>query len=122
MEQILVSKRGIQKQLIYKLKNKNHELQSTILLNIWLSDLEIQTKVKQKINTRQRGLERTIQNIKKKDKVRNTSIRKVTKATNALTYAQKLKWKFSHGNASSHIKSCERIATTIKYFVSRRTC
>lgn len=96
MEQILVSKRGIQKQLIYKLKNKNHELQSTILLNIWLSDLEIQTKVKQKINTRQRGLERTILNIKKKDKVRNTSIRKVTKATNALTYAQKFKWKFSH--------------------------
>lgn len=53
------------------------------------------TKVKQKINSCQRGMERSMLNIKKKDKVRNSNIRKVTKATNALTYAQKLKWRWA---------------------------
>ncbi|GBP26326.1 hypothetical protein EVAR_95497_1 [Eumeta japonica] len=33
--------------------------------------------------------------IKKLDKIRHTKIRETTKATNALTYAQKLKWKWA---------------------------
>ncbi|GBP70624.1 Craniofacial development protein 2 [Eumeta japonica] len=48
-----------------------------------------------KINTCQRGLERSMLKIKKLDKIRHTKIRETTKATNALTYAQKLKWKWA---------------------------
>lgn len=43
------------------------------------------------INTYQRGLERSMLNIKKIDKIRHTKVNDITKVTNALTFAQKLK-------------------------------
>lgn len=53
------------------------------------------TKLKHKLITCQRGLERSMLKIRKLDKVRHTKIRSITKATNALSYTQKLKWKWA---------------------------
>lgn len=53
------------------------------------------TKIKNKIITCQRGIERSMLNIKKMQKIRHTSIRKITKAKDALNYAKKLKWKWA---------------------------
>nr|XP_034833605.1 uncharacterized protein LOC117990222 [Maniola hyperantus] len=53
------------------------------------------TKIKHKITTCQRGLERSMLKIKKLDKIRHTRIRSITKATDALNYALKLKWKWA---------------------------
>lgn len=53
------------------------------------------TKLKHKLIICQRGLERSMLKIRKLDKVRHTKIRSITKATNALSYAQKLKWKWA---------------------------
>jgi hypothetical protein len=52
-------------------------------------------KMKKRISTCQRGMERSMLKIKKMDKIQNIKIRKITKATNALNYAQKLKWKWA---------------------------
>ncbi|KAJ0182161.1 hypothetical protein K1T71_002883 [Dendrolimus kikuchii] len=52
-------------------------------------------KTKHKIATCQRGLERSMLKVNKMDKIRHTTIRAITKATNALSYAQKLKWKWA---------------------------
>lgn len=53
------------------------------------------SKLKNKITTCQRGLERSMLKINKLLKIRHTKIRSITKATNALNYAQKLKWKWA---------------------------
>ncbi|GBP15081.1 Putative uncharacterized transposon-derived protein F52C9.6 [Eumeta japonica] len=53
------------------------------------------TEAMNKINTRQRGLERSMLNIKKIDKIRHTKIRGIPKATNALTFTQKRKWQWA---------------------------
>lgn len=52
-------------------------------------------KIKNKITTCQRGIERSMLNIKKIQKIRHSNIRKITKAKDALTYAKKLKWKWA---------------------------
>lgn len=52
-------------------------------------------KAKHKITTCQRGLERSMINVKKMDKIRHEKIRSITKATDALSYALKLKWKWA---------------------------
>lgn len=52
-------------------------------------------KIKKKIITCQRGLERSMLKIKKIQKIRHTKIRNISKATDALNYAQKLKWKWA---------------------------
>ncbi|GBP59605.1 Putative uncharacterized transposon-derived protein F52C9.6 [Eumeta japonica] len=53
------------------------------------------TEAMNKINTYQRGLERSMLNIKKIDKIRHTKIRGITKATNALTFGLKRKWQWA---------------------------
>lgn len=53
------------------------------------------TKVKNKIITCQRGMERSMLNIKKIQKIRHTEIRNTTKATDGLTQALSLKWKWA---------------------------
>lgn len=53
------------------------------------------SKIKNKLNVCQRALERSMLNIRKIDKIRHTKIRNITKVTNALSYAQKLKWKWA---------------------------
>lgn len=53
------------------------------------------SKIKNLITTCQRALERSMLKIKKLDKIRHTKISEITKATNALNYAQKLKWKWA---------------------------
>ncbi|CAK1598040.1 unnamed protein product [Parnassius mnemosyne] len=53
------------------------------------------SKLKSKITTCQRGIERSMLNIKKIQKIRHTKIRETTKATDALTYAKRLKWKWA---------------------------
>ncbi|KAJ8705237.1 hypothetical protein PYW07_011064 [Mythimna separata] len=52
-------------------------------------------KVKNKINTCQRGMERSMLNIKKIQKINHNKIRSKTKAIDALKYSQKLKWKWA---------------------------
>lgn len=52
-------------------------------------------KTRNKITTCQRGMERSMLNIKKIQKVRHAKIRSRTKAIDALTHAQKLKWKWA---------------------------
>lgn len=52
-------------------------------------------KIKRKIRTCQRGLERSMLNIRKINKIRHSKIRSVTKATDALNYALKLKWRWA---------------------------
>lgn len=52
-------------------------------------------KLKSKITSCQRGIERSMLNIKKMQKIRHTKIREATKATDALIYAKKLKWKWA---------------------------
>lgn len=49
-------------------------------------------KIKKKIVTCQRGLERSMLNIKKIQKIRHSEIRNISKAIDALKYAKKLKW------------------------------
>lgn len=51
--------------------------------------------IKNKITTCQRGMERSMLNIKKQHRVRHSKIRSATKAIDALTHAQKLKWKWA---------------------------
>lgn len=53
------------------------------------------SKATNKIRTCQRGMERSMLKIRKMDKVRHTKIRRTTNATDALTYALKLKWKWA---------------------------
>lgn len=52
-------------------------------------------KVKQRINTTQRAMERSILKINKTHKVKNETIRHKTKITDALTKALKLKWQWA---------------------------
>ena len=52
-------------------------------------------KIKNKIITSQRSMERSILKIKKINKIRHTSIRQKTKAIDALSYSQKLKWRWA---------------------------
>ncbi|KAI8437727.1 hypothetical protein MSG28_011961 [Choristoneura fumiferana] len=51
--------------------------------------------VKDKIMTCQRGIERSMLNIKKIQKIRHIKIRNITKATDGLTQALTLKWKWA---------------------------
>ncbi|CAH2105470.1 unnamed protein product [Euphydryas editha] len=51
--------------------------------------------VKNKITICQRGIERSMLNIKKQHRVRHSIIRSKTKAIDALTHAQKQKWKWA---------------------------
>ena len=51
--------------------------------------------IKEKIRTCQRGMERSMLSIRKIQKIRHTKIRKLTKSTDALQYAKKLKWKWA---------------------------
>ncbi|CAH2083788.1 unnamed protein product [Euphydryas editha] len=53
------------------------------------------SKIKNKITTCQHGIERSMLNIKKIQKIRHNNIRKITKAKDALNYAKKLKWKWA---------------------------
>lgn len=53
------------------------------------------TKIRNKITACQRGMERSMLNINKMYKVRHTIIRSISKATDALNNAQKLKWKWA---------------------------
>lgn len=53
------------------------------------------SKIKNKIITCQRGIERSMLNIKKIQKIRHTKIRKITEAKDALSHAKKLKWKWA---------------------------
>lgn len=59
------------------------------------------SKAANKIRTCQRGLERSMLNIRKRDKVRHDKIRNTTKAIDALMFALKQKWKWA-----GHIKRC----------------
>ncbi|CAH2100226.1 unnamed protein product [Euphydryas editha] len=52
-------------------------------------------KIKRKIRTCQRGLERSMLKIRKIDKIRHTEIRSITRATDALEHALKQKWKWA---------------------------
>lgn len=52
-------------------------------------------KIKNKITTCQRSMERSMLKIKKVHKIRHTAIRKVTKSIDALSYAQKLKFRWA---------------------------
>lgn len=52
-------------------------------------------KIKNKIVTCQRGMERSMMNIKKIEKINHTKIRSKTKTIDALSYSQKLKWKWA---------------------------
>lgn len=49
----------------------------------------------QKINVFQRATERSMLNIKRKDRVRNTSLRNITRVTDAVELACKLKWRWA---------------------------
>lgn len=51
--------------------------------------------IKSKITSCQRGIERSMLNIRKIQKIRHTKIRNMTKATDALRHAQKLKWQWA---------------------------
>nr|XP_032516630.1 uncharacterized protein LOC116769593 [Danaus plexippus plexippus] len=51
--------------------------------------------VKEKIITCQRGMERSMLNIKRINKIRHTKIRNITKATDGLAQALALKWKWA---------------------------
>ncbi|CAK1582177.1 unnamed protein product [Parnassius mnemosyne] len=68
-------------------------------------------KVKQKINTTQRAMERSILNINKIHKVKNSIIRQRTKITDALTKALTLKWKWA-GHVSRYPDNRWTIQTT----------
>lgn len=52
-------------------------------------------KVKNKITSCQRSMERSILKIKKIQKIRHTDIRQKTKAIDALSHSQKLKWRWA---------------------------
>lgn len=52
-------------------------------------------KIKKKITTCQRGLERSMLNIKKIQKIRHTKIRKITQTTDVLNLIRKFKWKWA---------------------------
>lgn len=52
-------------------------------------------ETRKKIIVCQRGLERSMLKLRKLDKIRHTKIRKITKATNALSHAKKMKWKWA---------------------------
>ncbi|CAH2102789.1 unnamed protein product [Euphydryas editha] len=52
-------------------------------------------KIKNKITTCQRGMERSMLKIRRAHKIRHTKIRRVTKAIDALSYAQKLKFRWA---------------------------
>lgn len=52
-------------------------------------------KVKNKIISCQRSMERSILKIKKIQRIRHTTIRQKTKAIDALSYSQKLKWRWA---------------------------
>lgn len=52
-------------------------------------------RVKNKITSCQRSMERSIAKIKKTEKIRHSIIRQKTKVTDALTYALKLKWRWA---------------------------
>lgn len=52
-------------------------------------------KVKNKIITSQRSMERSILKIKKLQKIRHTTIRQKTKVIDALSYSQKQKWRWA---------------------------
>ncbi|KAG6465037.1 hypothetical protein O3G_MSEX014898 [Manduca sexta] len=53
------------------------------------------TKTRNKISTCQRGMERSMLNIRKVHKIRHTKIRLLTKATDVLSHSLKLKWKWA---------------------------
>lgn len=53
------------------------------------------TKLKNKLSICQRGMERSMLNIRKIQKIRHTKIRHLTKATDVLNHALKLKWKWA---------------------------
>jgi hypothetical protein len=52
-------------------------------------------KIRNKIKTCQRSMERSITNIKKTQKIRHSIIRNKTNVIDAVTYAMKLKWKWA---------------------------
>ena len=69
-------------------------------------------KVKQKIRTTQRSMERSILQIRKIQKIRSDTIRQKTKITDALTQALKLKWQWA-GHITRLIDNRWTIQTTI---------
>lgn len=52
-------------------------------------------KIKNKIVTCQRGLERSMLNIRRRQKVRHTKIKNILKSTDALIHARTLKWRWA---------------------------
>lgn len=64
-----------------------------------------------KIQTTQRAMERSLLNIKLKDKQRSETIRKKTNVTDALKYSQSLKWKWAGHVARLQDKRWTRRAT-----------
>lgn len=69
-------------------------------------------KIRSKILTCQRAMERKILNVKLKDKIKNTVIRGTTKLIDALQHSQKLKWKWAgHAARSKGSKWTKRTTT-----------
>lgn len=76
---------------------KTKVMNSTLLpcLTYGCQTWKFTTKIKNKINACQRGMERSMLNLRRIDRIRHTKIRGITKATNALSFAQKQKWKWA---------------------------
>lgn len=68
-------------------------------------------KIKQRITTTQRAMERSILKINKRHKIKNETIRHKTKILDALTHALKLKWQWA-GHISRYIDSRWTLLTT----------